>query len=198
MVNGDMTNMRFTKDTMPVFEYEIPKELIDNAFLGAIELFVANETLKENLDTESRYIIANKNIDGSKISTKVNFVSTVKSHIKNSKIGELANYIEKLVKQMSLDHYSADVNFKVHNSTVLMYKGGDNIGKHNHFPYCFVVAIYLNMPENASPISLGESLEIHPKAGTCLIFPGNLYHEVKQTEADRIMITMDIKVVIED
>jgi hypothetical protein len=174
MVNGDMTNMRFTKDTMPVFEYEIPKELIDNAFLGAIELFVANETLKENLDTESRYIIANK------------------------KIGELANYIEKLVKQMSLDHYSADVNFKVHNSTVLMYKGGDNIGKHNHFPYCFVVAIYLNMPENASPISLGESLEIHPKAGTCLIFPGNLYHEVKQTEADRIMITMDIKVVIED
>jgi hypothetical protein len=198
MVNGNATNMRFTKDTMPVFEYEIPKELIENAFLGAIELFVANETLKENLDTESRYIIANKNIDGSKISTKVNFVSTVKSHIKNSKIGELANYIEKLVKQMSLDYYSADVNFKVHNSTVLMYKGGDNIGKHNHFPYCFVVAIYLNMPENASPISLGESLEIHPKAGTCLIFPGNLYHEVKQTEADRIMITMDIKVVIED
>ena len=193
-----MTNVRFTKDISPVFEYEIPKELIDNAFLGAIELFVANDTHKENIDTESRYVIANKNIDGSKILTKVNFVSTVKSHIKNSKIGELANYIEQLVKKMSLDHYSADVNFKVQNSTVLMYKGGDNIGKHNHFPYCFVAAIYLNMPEKASPVNLGESLEIHPKAGTCLIFPGNLYHEVKQTEADRIMITMDIKVVIED
>ena len=159
---------------------------------------MANETFEENLHVESRYVIANKNIDGSKISTKVNFVSTVKSHIKNSKIGELANYIEHLVKQMSLYQYSANVDFKVQNSTVLMYKGGDNIGKHNHFPYCFVVAIYLNMPENASPIRLGESLEIHPKAGTCLIFPGNLYHEVKQTEADRVMITMDIKVVIED
>jgi len=193
-----MTFVHYTQDILPIFEYEIPKELIENAFLGAIELFVANETHEENIDTESKYVIANKNIDGSKILTKVNFVSTVKSHIKNSKIGELANYIEQLVKQISLDHHAADVNFKVQNSTVLMYKGGDNIGKHNHFPYCFVVAIYLNMPENASPISLGKSLEIHPKAGTCLIFPGNLYHEVKQTEADRIMITMDVKVVIED
>ena len=31
-----MTLVYYTRDILPIFEYEIPKELIENAFSGAI------------------------------------------------------------------------------------------------------------------------------------------------------------------
>ena len=187
-----MNNMKLAKETLPVFEFEIPEELIHDAFLGAIELYVAKDVF------EKIYCGANKNLDGSSITTKIShFHSTSKSHIKNLKISKLSKYIEQLTKQISLKYYSADIDYTVKNSYVIWYTGGvgDNISKHNHFPYSFVASTYLHMPENSSPINFGEDLEIYPKTGTCLIFPGNLYHEVKDTKVDRIVISMDLQPV---
>ena len=189
-----MNSMKLAKETLPVFEFEIPEELIHDTFLGAIELYIAKDVFKET------YRGANKNLDGSSITTKIHFFSTSVSHIKNLRIGKLAKYIEQLTKQISLKYYSPDIDYKVRNCSVIWYKGGDgnNIGKHNHFPYSFVAATYLHIPENSSPINFGEDLEIYPKTGMCLIFPGNLYHKVKDTKVDRIMITMDLQVILED
>jgi hypothetical protein len=187
-----MNNIKLAKEILPVFEFEIPEELIHDAFLGAIELYVAKDVFEET------YRGANKNLDGSSIITKISqFHSTSKSHIKNLRIGKLSKYIEQLTKQISLEYYSADMDYTVRNSYVIWYIGGvgDYISKHNHFPYSFVASTYLHIPENSSPINFGEDLEIYPKTGTCLIFPGNLYHEVKDTSVDRIVISMDLQPV---
>lgn len=186
-----MNSMKLAKETLPVFEFKIPEELIHDAFLGAIELYVAKDVF------EATYRGANKNLDGSSITTKLYFHSTSKSHIKNLRIGKLSKYIEQLTKQISLEYYSADIDYTVKNSYVIWYTGGagNNISKHNHFPYSFVASTYLHIPENSSPINFGEDLEIYPNAGTCLIFPGNLYHEVKDTKVDRIVISMDLQPV---
>jgi hypothetical protein len=182
----------YTHDTLPIFQFDIDEDTIDSAFKGALELRILNSSFDNQT---SDLIVANKNTQGEMIETKVNFVSNTNSH-KNENIKVLAEKIQGICKEISNSFYGVDLDFKVINSTVLMYSQSDKISKHIHFPYAFVAATYLHINEKSSPIILGDNLEIKPKNGTCLIFPGHLSHEVKETSEDRIMITMDIHALI--
>jgi hypothetical protein len=182
-----------TTDTLPVFQFSLSQDLIDQAFYGAIELRTNGDSFDKQ---ETNLMVANKNVYGEKVITKVKFVSNTTAH-KNNNIKALSLEVEKLCKEVSNDFYDVDFDFKVVNSTVLMYDVEDKISRHIHFPYTFVAATYLHVNEKSSPITIGAELVIQPSNGMCLIFPGHLSHEVKETSEDRIMITMDVSAVIQ-
>lgn len=188
--------IHYTQDTLPIFEFELEENLIEQAFNDCISLRIKDESFKNQ---QFDLVVANKNVEGEKITTELKFVSNTKSHIDNDNIRKLANKIELLCKQVSKSFYGVDVDYEVKNSTVLMYEENDSISKHNHFPYTFVAATYICVSDNSSSIMLGSSwpnLEIKPRNNMCIIFPGHLSHEVLKTKSDRIMITMDLQVII--
>lgn len=183
-------NIHYAKDALPIFQFEIDPELIDAALTGVIELKLSGDTFTKQ---KSEIIVANRNVDGSDIHSKVTFVSNTKSN-NNSYIKAMANNIEKLCKNISNEYYGINLDFRVKNCTALMFERSDAITRHTHFPYTFVAATYLHVKEGASPIFLGSDTRIYPKSGMCLIFPGHLSHEVEETLEDRIIVTMDVQV----
>ena len=81
--------------------------------------------------------------------------------------------------EMGFNPYS----FKICDAWGLLYKKGEGVEKHNHFPYSLAFVYYVNTPEKSSPVILNGE-EIRPTAGQVLFFQGHHYHEVPPSNVD--------------
>lgn len=178
-----------TKDTYPVFEFKIPLDVIEDVFTEAVEMAVTgddDDKCREPAQT------THFDIDGNYINADLTFVSNYRSHKTKPHIAKLAKHIEELTEKVFLEHYGDNIKFKVFNCTVFMYKEGDGIPPHRHYPYAFSAATYIHAEEGSATMDMGEDLIFEPTPGRCLIFPSHLTHTVKATPGERIMITMDL------
>lgn len=181
-----------TDSSIPVFQFDVDKNILNNAFAGAIQLKITDESADKQ---SHKLIVANKNSYGKDIETTLDFISTSIAHLINPEIKKVANYVESKCKEISNEFYSLDIGYNTRNCSILFYKKGNKISKHFHFPYAFVCAIYIQVEENCSPIILGDNYKVQPRNGLGLIFPGHLMHSVSETISDRIMMTMDLEAI---
>lgn len=177
-------------DEVPFFMFDVPQILIDTAFNGALEL----RYYGDGKDRDP--IVSNLNSMGESIETEMGFVSYTAAHEINKNINALVDYLKKQCNHISKTYYALDIEFEPVNSSVLFYETGSMISSHNHFPFAFVSAVYLNIDVGASPIILGKDTKVKPYAGLGIIFPGHLKHEVETTTEKRIMCTVDWKSIL--
>jgi hypothetical protein len=181
----------YTSDSeIPFFAFDVPLDIVDKALSGAIELRYFNDV------PETREpIVSNMNSVGRGIKSVLDYVSYTAAHTINSDIANLLSYVRIKCGEISRDFYGIDVDFEAVNSTVLFYEEGSEITPHNHFPYALVSAIYLNVEQGCSPITLGN-VRFYPRNGLCIVFPGHLTHSVEKTKSRRTMITADWKALV--
>ncbi len=73
--------------------------------------------------------------------------------------------------------------FKICDAWGLLYKKGEGVTRHNHFPYTLAFVYYVNTPEGSAPVILNGE-EIRPTAGQVLFFQGHHYHSVPPSDVD--------------
>jgi uncharacterized protein YfeS len=75
---------------------------------------------------------------------------------------------------------------------------GGRIGRHAHFPTTFVSSIYLDVDNNASPITFSGEQEVFVENNKCITHHGITEHEVDFTFSPRLMMVCDTEVTIND
>jgi len=124
------------------------------------------------------------------------YMSPWKSHLMTDKLNPLINLMSELIMKISVDFYTRDLaqlNFRlaVADCWGAIYEAGDYSGLHHHFPSDFASVVYLDVEDHASPIVFANSLEVHPKSATAIVFPGMLEHHVPPTNGRRVIIAIN-------
>ena len=73
--------------------------------------------------------------------------------------------------------------FEIMDAWGMYYLKGENVMRHNHFPYPLAFVYYVNTPEGCSSVIL-EDKQLDPEAGQILFFEGHLWHEVPPAPVD--------------
>jgi len=71
------------------------------------------------------------------------------------------------------------------------YAGGDHALQHDHFPSDFSAVVYLQMEESSSPIVFENAVEVRPRAGTLIFFPGHVKHHVPPSAGPRTVLVLN-------
>ena len=67
--------------------------------------------------------------------------------------------------------------------------------RHSHWPATFSFAYYIKLPKDPSPIIFPTAnYEYNPNVGDLVLFPGQIQHEVKPVNGERIMISGNLVV----
>ena len=67
--------------------------------------------------------------------------------------------------------------------------------RHSHWPATFSFAYYIQLPKDPSPIIFPTAnYEYNPNVGDLVLFPGQIQHEVKPVNGERIMISGNLVV----
>lgn len=59
----------------------------------------------------------------------------------------------------------------------VLYKKGDAVYPHNHFPFSLSFGYYIHTPKGCSPLKINNK-KIKVQAGDCIFFPGSSWHGV--------------------
>ncbi len=180
-----------TDNCIPFYTFQIPDDIINQALSGALHV----RYIEKN-DNERDPIVSNVNSEGNSVVTNMTFVSYTKVNEINVGLSQLTKYLQNCCKNISKKYYALDIDYEPVNSTLLFYENGDEISTHNHFPHALVSAVYLDVQEGCSPITIGNTTVIYPKTGMCIIFPGHTNHFVEKTKTSRIVHTTDWKAVL--
>ena len=99
---------------------------------------------------------------------------------------QLANISINIAKQVSLDKYKRDVNFKLTNLWGMKYKSEETTIAHDHWPALWSFAYYLNAPKDAPGLffpDMGEQGgERKLEPGLLVMFEGHIKHAVRQVK----------------
>lgn len=134
-----------------------------------------------------------KNPKGMESNVKAYYVSDYSSHLSNPKFQPLIDLVLSLAKFVSKDYFNCNFNLKVYNCWGMIYEEGDHAVKHTHFPSTFSAVVYIDIEESAAPIIFEDQLSIVPTAGSVILFPAILSHEVPKTKGKRIVVAMNIE-----
>jgi len=89
----------------------------------------------------------------------------------------------------------AKVKFKTIDCWGVYYRDSDWTKRHSHWPCIYAFAYYLKVPKKPAPIIFPTAnYEYNPKVGDLVLFPGQIQHEVKPVEGERIMISGNLVV----
>ena len=84
------------------------------------------------------------------------------------------------------------MNLVVSDCWGIIYETSDTTRVHNHFPAEYGCAIYLEADEDCAPIIFAGHFKIQPEAGTLVLFPGILNHEVPANNGKRVVLSMNL------
>ncbi len=73
-----------------------------------------------------------------------------------------------------------------------IYEQADHTRRHNHFPADFAAVVYLEAAEGCAPLVFAGRTAVQPRAGSMLVFPGILDHEVPPTAGRRVVVAMNL------
>ena len=93
----------------------------------------------------------------------------------------------------SLSPNTRDINsYKIVDYWGVHYSKGEGAVAHNHFPYTFSFAYYINTPDGCSSLDMEEE-SFDVQEGELIIWLSNMFHEVKPSDVDdRVMISGNI------
>ena len=98
--------------------------------------------------------------------------------------------IEKIIAVIydaNQDYFNDSHTFyECQNFWAMKYSEGDCAYKHNHYPADFSCVYYISITEKSSPIVFENKLQIQPKDGMLVLFPGIVDHNVFPTKDKRI------------
>jgi hypothetical protein len=129
---------------------------------------------------------------------KAIYMSPWKSHLLNEKFHPLCELTESIGKQISSEHLKANLDalnltLKLTDCWGVIYDNSDHTIPHMHYPADLSAIVYLEADENSAPIRFGDELELRPKPGLMVIFPGILMHEVPANYSKRVVIAMNLQ-----
>ena len=127
---------------------------------------------------------------------KAAYMSPWTSHLINPKLLPLANTVidigHQFSKMLSADLNALNMQLVVTDCWGIIYEKSSHTLIHNHFPVEFASSIYLEADPDSAPISFAGKLNIKPKPGMLVMFPGILNHEVAATEGRRVVVAMNL------
>lgn len=128
---------------------------------------------------------------------KATYMSPWHSHLLNPKLGPITESVLTLAREASKRHLSANLaalnmDLVVTDCWGIIYDQADYTQRHNHFPSEFSCALYLEAHEDSAPIIFSGRLNIKPKPGMLVLFPGILTHEVPATSGRRVVLAMNL------
>ena len=149
-----------------------------------------NQELKEYIERHRHKYI------GTKMSNlKCDWRSSFDMHIECPEpiVKELLDFSLEVAGKLS-SYYQKDLQipFLVDNFWVAEYSRGNHARKHGHYPADWAAVYYIEVEENASPLCFEDRLDLHPKEGMLVMFPGILEHRVKPTEGKRVCAAMNL------
>lgn len=125
------------------------------------------------------------------------YMSPWNSHELNAKLQPLCDSVVTIAQMMAQTAmgvwFSAmQIELFVSNCWGIIYEDSDHTRPHNHFPAEFACAIYLEADEGCAPIVFSRTVAVQPKAGSMILFPGILKHEVPPNQGRRVVISMNL------
>lgn len=127
---------------------------------------------------------------------KATYMSPWTSHLINSKLVPLTNVVlsvgREVSKVLSADLKNLNMDLVVTDCWGIIYDKSNYTHIHNHFPAEFACSIYLEAHPDSAPIIFAGKLNIKPKPGMLVMFPGILNHEVPATDGRRVVVAMNL------
>ena len=122
-------------------------------------------------------------------------------HKQNIKeVNTLVTWIENLLPEFSFRHARGDdakidintisddvgfnpYSFKIHQCWGILYKKGQGVREHTHFPYPLAFVYYVKTPSGCSP-TIFKGKRVRPKEGELFLFEGHHLHGVPLSKVD--------------
>jgi hypothetical protein len=166
---------------LPIFRVDLRKLLTPH-------LNLAKEAIAELCETHPQSPESN---------VYATYMSPWKSHLLNAKLTPLCDSIVTIAKLVSQQVLSANLDalqmqLIVSDCWGIIYENADYTRLHNHFPAEYGCAIYLEADEGCAPIIFAGHHAIQPEAGTAVIFPGILNHEVPANTGKRTVLAINL------
>jgi len=125
------------------------------------------------------------------------YMSPWKSHRLNAKLTPICELAIDMVKHavkttMNCDFDALGLGLFITDCWGLIYNESDYTKPHHHFPTDYVVVVYLEADDGCSPILFHGGLEVRPRPGLMVMFPGMLIHEVPANSGRRVSLVMNI------
>lgn len=114
------------------------------------------------------------------------------THKINHKFDPFVEHLVGACEFIMAGYYDHDAKLNCKDFWVMQYEKGDSAQQHQHFPYTFACAYYVDAEEGCSPIIFEGKLEIPAETGKLIIFPAYLKHEVPPTDSKRTVISANI------
>lgn len=101
-------------------------------------------------------------------------------------VDHLFNTVEEKIRNFMIKGTNyADGQLILVSSWGIIYEQGSSVEKHNHGNSIFSGVYYAQAATETAPLIFSESgIEVKPRTGLCLIFPGYLTHHVPMLEND--------------
>jgi hypothetical protein len=109
----------------------------------------------------------------------------------------ICDHVEKLIQDWHIE--KTDLNLQTYMTTCWgsIYKRGDYSEPHAHVPALYSWVYYVKVDENSAPLHFPNKPGVYykPTAGTGIIFPGWLLHQVQQHDSDeeRIIVVGNVE-----
>jgi len=127
---------------------------------------------------------------------KATYMSPWTSHLINPKLMPLVHSVtligKEVSKTLSANLEALNMDLVVTDCWGIVYDKSSYTRIHNHFPAEFACSIYLEAHPDSAPIVFAGKLNIKPKPGMLVIFPGILNHEVPATDGRRVVVAMNL------
>ena len=125
------------------------------------------------------------------------YMSPWNSHDLNAKLKPLCDsvvMITQTMAQSAMGVWFTAMQFELFVAQCwgIIYEDSDYTKPHTHFPAEFACAIYLEADEGCAPIVFSSSVAVQPKAGSMVLFPGIMKHEVPPNKGRRVVISMNL------
>lgn len=179
-----------TIDSLPMDQFKVMTEM------SVVGLSLLEFSTELDLAREAVTDLRSVHPESTPSNVIATYMSPWKSHLLTDKLAPLINLMSDLIMKISVDFYTrdlAELNFRlaVADCWCAIYEAGDYSGLHHHFPSDFASVVYLDVDDHASPIVFSNSLELHPKSATAVVFPGMLEHHVPPTSGRRVIIAIN-------
>jgi hypothetical protein len=125
------------------------------------------------------------------------YMSPWKSHLLAPELKPLCDSVITIAKMVSHQVLSANLDtlnmdLIVSDCWGIIYENGSYTRVHNHFPAEYGCVIYLEADQEAAPIIFAGTHQIQPQAGSLVLFPGVLNHEVPKNAGKRIVLALNL------
>ena len=116
-----------------------------------------------------------------------------KMHTESETYKWIASRACDIAKELSKKMITID--FKCIDCWGIKYEPEHFTVRHSHWPATFSFAYYIQLPKDPSPIIFPTAnYEYNPNVGDLVLFPGQIQHEVKPVNGERIMISGNLVV----